>query len=139
MREHLQPPLSQKITVIVERKASIILLVLLVVLMVVYHVGLIIYFVLGEEPLPTFEFLYMFGFLCGIVWFLKAEADRSAAARAYCPGVTIGMAWLFLLPYHLLKSRGVRGLIPLLALVGTWVVLEVLAAIVYLMYTGAVR
>jgi hypothetical protein len=114
------------------------MLVLLAVMMVVYHVGGIIYFVLGEEPLPTFEFLYTCGFLCGIVWFLKAEAERSAAAHAYCPGITIGMAWFFLLPYHLLKSRGARGLIPLFVLVGIWLALQLLTAIVNQMYTGRV-
>jgi len=114
------------------------MLVLLAVMMVVYHVGRIVYFVLGEEPLPTFEFLYTFGFLCGIVWFLKAEAERSAAAHAYCPGITIGLAWFLLLPYHLLKSRGARGLIPLFILVGIWLVLQVVAAIVNQIYTGAV-
>lgn len=115
------------------------MLVLLAVMMVVYHVGIIIYFVLGEEPLPTFEFLYTAGFVCGIVWFFKAESERSAVGRAYCPGVTICMAWFFLLPYHLLKSRGVRGLIPLFALIGTWLALQVLTAIVNVMYTGAFR
>lgn len=124
---------------IAERKASIIMLVLLVALMIVHQIGLIVYSVVGEEPLPAFEFLYTFGFLCGIVWFLKAEAERSAAAQAYCPGVTIGMAWFFLLPYHLLKSRGVRGLIPLFALVGIWLALQVLTGIVNVMYTGAVQ
>lgn len=107
------------------------MLVLLIALMVVYHVGLIIYLALGMEPLPSFEFLYTFGFLCGVVWFLKAESEKSAAARAYCPGVTIGLGWFFLLPYHLLKSRGVEGLIPLFALIGTFLTLQVLAAIVY--------
>ena len=121
---------------IAERKTSLIILVLLIALMIVYHTGLIIYSVLGEEPLPTFEFLYRFGFLCGVVWFVKAEADRSVVARVYCPGVTVGMGWFFLLPYHLLKSRGVRGLIPLFALVGTYLALEVLGAIVYATFGG---
>ena len=112
------------------------MLVLLAVMMVIYHVGVIIYFVLGEEPLPTFEFLYTAGFICGIVWFLKAEAERSDVARAYCPGVTIGMVWFLLLPYHLIRSRGVRGLIPLFALFGTWGTLQVLSAIVHIMYSG---
>jgi hypothetical protein len=116
---------------------SLILLVLLIALMIVYHVGVIIYFALGLEPLPTFKFLYHFGFICGIIWFFKAEADRSALARVYCPGVVIGMGWFFLLPYHLLKSRGVRGLIPLFALVGTYLTLQVLAAIVYVIYTSS--
>ena len=122
-----------------ERKTSLTILILLIVLMIVYHAGVIIYFALGLEPLPAFEFLYTFGFLCGVVWFLKAESERSAAAQAYCSGVTIGMAWFFLFPYHLLKSRGARGLIPLFAVVGTYVVLQVLAAIVYVMSSGAIQ
>ena len=113
------------------------MLILLVATMVVYHAGIIIYIVLGEEPLPAFEFLYTLGFLCGIIWFLKAESGRSEVARAYCPGITIGMAWVFLLPYHLIKSRGVRGLIPLFALAGTWIALRVLTEIVQLMYNPA--
>jgi len=115
------------------------MLVLLIALIVVYHVGVIIYFAVGLEPLPTFEFLYSFGFLCGVVWFLKAESDRSAVAQAYCPGVTVGMGWLFLLPYHLLKSRGVRGLIPLFLLVGTYLLLQILAVIVYVIFADAAR
>jgi hypothetical protein len=113
-----------------------IMLVLLAVMMVVYHVGIMIYLVLGEEPLPAFQFLYTFGFLCGIVWFFKAESNRSAVARAYCPGVTVGMAWVFLLPYHLIHSRGVRGLIPLFALAGTWFVLQIIEGIVQVLYTS---
>lgn len=119
-----------------ERKSSTIMLGLLITLMIVYHVGIIIYFVIAQDPLPLFEFLYTFGFICGVVWFLKAEADRSAAARAYCPGVTIGMGWIFLLPYHLLKSRGARGLIPLSLMIGTYLALQILAGIVHVIYTG---
>jgi len=120
--------------VVTERKSSVFMLVMLALMMVVYHVGIMIYFVLGEEPLPTFEFVYRFGFLCGVVWFLKAEAERSEVARAYCPGVTIGMAWIFLLPYHLIKSRGVRGLLPLFGLIGTYIVLQILTTIVNVLY-----
>ena len=115
------------------------MLVLLIALMVVYHVGIIIYFAVGLEPLPTFEFLYSFGFLCGVAWFLKAESDRSLAARAYCPGVTVGMGWFFLVPYLLLKSRGLRGLIPLFILIGTYLLLRIVAAIVYVTVTEGAR
>jgi len=122
-----------------ERKTSLIILVLLIALMIVYHVGLMIYLAVGLEPLPTFEFLYSFGFLCGVVWFLKAESERSVVAGAYCPGVTLGMGWFFLFPYHLIKSRGVRGLIPLFALLGTYLALQVLTAIVYVISTGTIE
>jgi len=122
--------------VVPEQKTSFIMLVLLIAMMVVYHVGLMIYGVLGEEPLPTFEFLYRYGFICGVVWFLTAESERCDLGRLYCPGVTLGMGWLFLLPYHLVKSRGVRGLIPLFGLFGTYLALQMLAAIVYVIFSG---
>jgi hypothetical protein len=115
------------------------MLVLLTVMMVIYHVGYIIYLVLGEEPLPTFEFLYKYGFLCGVIWFIKGDAKGSEVAQAYCPGVTIGSVWVFLLPYHLIKSRGTRGLIPLFAFIGLWLAFQVLTQIVNMMYTGAFR
>ena len=122
---------------VTERKSSLLILVLLAVMMVVYHVGIIMYFVVGAQPSPTFEFLYMFGFIWGVIWFLRAEAERSAAAQAYCSGVTIGMVWFVLLPYHLINSRGARGLIPLSALIGTWLALQVLVTVVNEVYTGA--
>jgi hypothetical protein len=122
--------------VIAEQKTSSIMLVLLIVLMIVYHVGRIADLAVGLEPLPTVEFLYQFGFLCGVVWFLQAEARGSSVTRFYCPGVTIGIGWFFFLPYYLIKSRGVRGLIPLFALIGTYVALQFLAIVVYVMLGG---
>ena len=107
--------------------------------MVVYHVGVIIYLAVGLEPLPLFDFLYTYAFFWGIVWFLKAESDRSEAGRAYCPGVTIGIIWVFLLPYHLLQSRGIRGLIPLFALLGTYLALQMAKVIVYVSVGGALQ
>jgi hypothetical protein len=122
--------------VIVEQKASSIMLVLLIVLMIVYHVGRIVNLAVGLEPLPTVEFLYRFGFLCGVVWFLQSEARGSSVTRFYCPGVTFGVGWFFFVPYCLIKSRGVRGLIPLFALIATYFALQFLAIIVYVIFGG---
>ena len=95
------------------------MLVLLIILIIVYHAGAAIYYVNGLEPLPTFEFLYNAAFLCGVVWLLRAERKRSAITSIYCPGMLVGIGWLIIIPYHLLKTRGVRGLIPVFALLGT--------------------
>lgn len=55
------------------------MLVLLVILVFVYSFGIGTYSALGLEPSPTFEFLYNAAFLCGVVWWVKADARRYAA------------------------------------------------------------
>lgn len=117
---------------------SLIMLVLLGVMVFVYHVGLGVYNALGLEPLPAFEFLYTAGFLCGVVWWLRAEARSSPVARTYCAGVVVGFGWIFIIPYHLLKTRGVKGLIPLFALIFTFVAAKVLAVVVLLLSSDGI-
>ena len=107
------------------------MLVLLTILIFVYHTGATIYYLKGWEPLPTIEFLDQAAFLCGVVWWLNAEAKRSAVTSVYCPGLLVGIGWLIIIPYHLLKTRGARGLIPLFALIGAVVVAHFVAVIFY--------
>jgi hypothetical protein len=45
-------------------------------------------------------------------------------------------AWPIIIPYHLLKTRGARGLLPLLALIGTFVFARILATVIYLAVSG---
>lgn len=117
-----------------ERNASRPFLVLVGILVFVYHFVVGIYYARGLETLPAFEFLYTAAFLCGVVWWLKAEARTSAVKRVYCPGLIVGIGWLIIIPYHLLKTRGVRGLIPLLGLIGSFLVAHILAVLVYMIF-----
>jgi hypothetical protein len=107
------------------------MLVLLGVLVFVYNLAAGIYRVSGLEPLPTVEFLYTAAFICGVVWWLQAEARASAVQPVYCSGLLVGIGWLFIIPYHLLKTRGARGLIPLFALIGSFVAAQILSVVVY--------
>jgi hypothetical protein len=117
-------------------KASLIMLVLLGFLVFIYHLGVGIYYLRGVETLPAFEFLYTAGFLCGVVWWLQAEARSSAVKRVYCPGLLVGIGWLIIIPYHLLKTRGIRGFIPLSALLGCFLFAYILAAVVYAIFSN---
>jgi hypothetical protein len=112
------------------------MLVLIGILIFVYHVGIGIYSSLGVEPLPAFEFLYTAAFLCGVVWWLRAEAQRYDVKRVYCPGVLVGMGWVIIVPYFLFKTRGVKGLIPLLALTGTLIAAHVLGVLISLTFSN---
>lgn len=112
--------------------SSLPMLVLLCVLIFIYYFGLGVYYSFGLEPSPAFEFLDVAGFRCGVVWWLRAEAKRTALTNVYCPGLLVGSGWPFMIPYHLFKTRGVRGLIPLLALFGSFVAAYVATIIVYM-------
>ena len=111
------------------------MLVLLAILVFIYNFSAGVYYAQALEPLPTVEFLYTSAFLCGVVWWLDTEAGRSAVTPLYCRGLLVGVGWLIIIPYHLLKTRGVKGLIPLVALVGSFVVAHICAFIVYLIFS----
>ena len=106
------------------------MLVLFGALVFVYHLGRGIYFARGLEAPPAFEFLYTAGFVCGLVWWLRAETKSSPVARTYCEGLLVGVGWIFIIPYHLLKTRGLKGLIPLFALIFTFIASNVLAVVI---------
>ena len=86
------------------------------------------------EAFNQCEFLYTAAFLCGVVWWLNAEAGTSAVKRVYCRGLLVAAGWLIIIPYHLLKTRGVKGLIPLVALVGSFVIAYISALVVYMIF-----
>ena len=107
---------------------------LLCVSVFVYNFGAGIYLARGIEPLPTFEFLYTAAFVCGVVWWLNAEVKRSAVKPIYCAGLLVGIGWFVIIPYHLFKTRGLRGALPLLALIGSFVAAHLLAIVVYFLF-----
>ena len=108
------------------------MLVLLGASIFLFHVGRGILDAGGFEPEPRSEFLYGAIFVCGVVWWLRADAQHSPVTRLYCPGLIASIAWLIIIPYHLLKTRGVRGLFPILALISAFILARILAAVIYL-------
>lgn len=116
---------------IAERKTSLVMLVLLCVLVFVYTLGAGIYYIYGLEPLPTFEFLYHVSFFCGVIWWLQSDTGRSPVKHVYCPGLLVANGWLIMIPYHLLKTRGAKGLIPLVALIGSYIIANIITIVLY--------
>lgn len=110
------------------------MLILLAILVFIYNFAAGLYYAQGAEPLPTVEFLYTAAFLCGVGWWLNAETGRSAVNPVYCRGLLVAVGWLIIIPYHLLKTRGVKGVIPLVALVGSFVIAHISALVVYLLF-----
>ena len=110
------------------------MLVLLCILVFISNFAIGIYAFCGEEPLPTVEFLYWGSFLCGVVWWFRADANRSALTGVYCPGLLFGYGWFVMMTYHLFKTRGVCALIPLGALIFSFIAAYLAAFIVVFVF-----
>ena len=110
------------------------MLVLFAILIFIYNFTASLYALTGVEPLPTVEFLYIAAFPCGAIWWFRRETQQSDLQRVYCHGVLMNVGWFVIIPYHLVKTRGWKGLLPVLALVVTYVLSLVMAAIVYFVF-----
>jgi len=113
-----------------------IMLVFLTILVMLYHFGLGFYYARGIEPSPAFEFLYTAGLLCSIIWWLKDDSRKYRVTPVYCLGFLILIAWMIVIPYHFFKTRGVRGLITIFALIGIFLVAQFIAAFTYMLFSA---
>jgi len=106
------------------------MLILLAILIFIYNFAAGFYAFSGRELSPSVEFLYLASFPCGALWWLRPDARRSAITHMYCYGLLMGAGWFVLIPYHVLKTRGARGFLPLLLLIGSFLAARILAAVV---------
>ena len=113
------------------------MLILLAILIFIYHFVAMFYNLRGIEPSATVEFLYIAAVPCGVGWWLRSDKHRSVAQQVYCQGLMASYGALFIVPYHLLKTRGVKGLLPLLLLVGSYLGSQILAVIFYYGFVGS--
>jgi len=107
------------------------MLILLTILIFIYNFTAMFYQLCGLEPLPTVEFLYIASLPCAVVWWLRQEKLKSAVNPVYCEGLLVSYGWIFIIPYHLVQTRGVRGLLPLFVLIASYFGSQVLAVVFY--------
>lgn len=112
------------------------MLILLAILIFIYNFIAVFYALSGIEPLPTVEFLYVAAFPCGVAWWLRTDKHKSDATRLYCQGLMAYTGAIFIIPYHLLKTRGVKGLLPLLVLLVSYFGSQILAAAIYFVFVA---
>ena len=89
--------------------------VLLYLLVFVGQAAAGFYWASEAEPSPAFSLLYGLGFLWGVGWWLRRDGRRRGVRWVLDLGMFLYIAWPFIMPYHLLKTRGAEGLLPILA------------------------
>jgi len=95
--------------------------VLLYTFLVITQIGRGAYFESGQEPSPAFTLINGLGFFWIVGWWLLRDSHKRGIALVYDIGMFLYIAWPFIMPYYLLKSRGAKGLLVILGFVGVFV------------------
>src|SRR5215212_6171832 len=75
----------------------------------------------AAEPPSAFKLLYALGLLWAVGWWLRRDSMKRGIGWVFDMGLFLYIAWPFVMPYYLLKTRGARGLLPILAFIGAYV------------------
>jgi hypothetical protein len=94
-----------------------------------------VYFARGAEPPPAFAFLYPLCFLWVVGWWLREDSRARGVSWVFDMGLFLYIAWPFVMPYYLLKTRGVKGLLSILAFAVAYVGALVAGATLYILLT----
>src|ERR1041384_4901395 len=73
-----------------------------------------IYSARGIEPPGIYYLLYPIGFLWVIGWWLMRDSRKRGVRWVFDMGFFLYIAWPFIMPYYLIKTRGVKGLLTIL-------------------------
>jgi hypothetical protein len=95
------------------------------------NVGAALYGVAGLSPSEGFAFLNYVGFGLAIAWWIHSDSRRLGIRESLDEGWLVYLVWPLFLPYHLFKTRGARGGLTLLGLIGLYVLTYALGLLVY--------
>ncbi len=82
------------------------------------------------DPPPPFDFVYRFGLPCLMTWWLLQDSRKRGITWFLDLGLFIYVAWVVILPYHLIKTRRLRAMLPIFAFVAVFVVASLLGLII---------
>jgi polyferredoxin len=95
--------------------------ILLYLFVVITQIGFGIYYGLQVEPPPALRLIYALALLWIIGWWLRRDSRKQGVPWVYDMGFFLVVAWPFIIPYYLVKSRGAKGLFVILGFVGAYI------------------
>ncbi len=82
------------------------------------------------ELLGGYELLHWATQLWILGWWLRADSRKRGVAWVYDMGLFLSIAWPFIMPYYLVKTRRAKGLFIILAFVGTYIGAAIIGIVV---------
>ena len=94
--------------------------VLLYSFVVITQLGFGIYLGQQIEAPGAYALLHWAAQLWIIGWWLRRDSRKRGMIQIYDIGLFLYLAWPLVMPYHLLKTRGARGLLVILGFIGAY-------------------
>jgi hypothetical protein len=94
-----------------------------------------VYLAREAEPPPAFSLLYTLGLLWAVGWWLREDSRKRGVGWVFDLGLFLYVAWPIVMPYYLLKTRGAKGLLVILAFAGAYVGALLAGALLYILLT----
>ena len=73
------------------------------------------------EPPPALTLIYVVALLWITGWWLRSDSRKHGVPWVYDMGFFLIVAWPFIMPYYLVKTRSAKGLLIILAFIGAYV------------------
>lgn len=70
---------------------------------------------------PTFTLITSVGLFWIVGWWLLTDSRKRAVGWVYDIGFFLSIAWPLIMPYYLLKTRGAKGLLLILAFIAVYI------------------
>jgi hypothetical protein len=80
-----------------------------------------IYLASEIEPPPAFTLIDTVGLLWIVGWWLLTDSRKRGIAWVYDIGFFLSIAWPFIMPYYLFKTRRAKGLLLIFAFIGAYI------------------
>lgn len=87
------------------------------------------------EPPPAYTFLYPLGFIWIIGWWLVRDSQKRGVKWVFDMGLFLYIAWPFVMPYYLFKTRGVKAFLTILIFTAAYLGAYLAGAMLYLLLT----
>jgi hypothetical protein len=94
-----------------------------------------LYSAYGTELPPFFELLSRIAFAWLLWWWLREDSKRTAVTWPLDLGFFLFVGWILIIPYHLFKTRGLKGFFGILWFIGillaAWVAATFVAVLLW--------
>ena len=91
--------------------------VLLYIYVIIMQIARGVYLTGKIESAPAYEVIDFVGLFWILGWWLLTDSRKRGIAWVYDMGFFLSIAWVFVMPYYLLKTRGAKGLLLILAFI----------------------
>jgi len=111
--------------------------VLLYIFLITSQVVTGLYIAGGLEPPALFTLMYAAGLIWILGWWMRDDSKRRGMNWIFDMGFFLLLAWPIVLPYHLLKSRGMKGVLVIIGFAAIYLAAIVSGIVLYLFLAPA--